>query len=112
MYGINYDEAMDGKTFDYILADNYNPALEIPESLVTQVIPAFTWAVFHMKGAMPQALQEVNVKIFSQWLPECKDYEIAAGYCVEMYDIPDKYPLGTKDENYYCEMWIPVKKKG
>lgn len=38
-------------------------------------------------------------------------YEFAAGYCVEMYDMPDKYPKGTQDENYYTEIWIPVKKK-
>lgn len=40
-----------------------------------------------------------------------KEYEFAAGYCVEMYDDPTKYPNGTGDENYYCEIWIPVKKK-
>ena len=35
----------------------------------------------------------------------------AAGYCVEYYDDPTKYENGTQDENYYCEIWIPVKKK-
>lgn len=25
------------------------------------------------------------------------------------YDDPQKYPNGTADENYYCEIWIPVK---
>lgn len=33
------------------------------------------------------------------------------GYCVEYYDDPAKYEKGTLDENYYCEIWIPVKKK-
>lgn len=37
--------------------------------------------------------------------------EFAAGYCVEYYDDPTKYEKGTQDENYYCEIWIPVKKK-
>ena len=40
-----------------------------------------------------------------------KDYEFAAGYCIEMYDEPSKYQKGTMDENYYCEIWIPIKKK-
>lgn len=31
--------------------------------------------------------------------------------CVEYYDDPTKYEKGTLDENYYCEIWIPVKKK-
>lgn len=76
-----------------------------------QEVPAFEWAVFACKGALPQALQDVNVKIFSEWLPALKEYEFAAGYCVEMYDAPDKYPKGTLDENYYAELWVPVKKK-
>ena len=60
---------------------------------------------------MPQSMQDVNKKIFSEWLPNCKDYEIAAGYCIEMYSDPAQYPKGTQDENYYSEMWIPVKRK-
>lgn len=59
----------------------------------------------------PQSLQDVNTKIFSEWLPALQDYEFAAGYCVEMYDAPDKYPDGTKDKDYYTKIWIPVKKK-
>lgn len=40
-----------------------------------------------------------------------RDYEFAAGYCVEYYDDPTKYEKGTQDEKYYCEIWIPVKRK-
>lgn len=50
-------------------------------------------------------------KIFTEWLPALKEYEFAAGYCVEMYDDPTKYPNGTQDEKYYCEIWIPVIKE-
>ncbi|PKM61119.1 MAG: hypothetical protein CVU99_04900 [Firmicutes bacterium HGW-Firmicutes-4] len=89
----------------------YNPALDIPESFITRTIPAFTWAVFSCGGVMPNSLQNVNEKIFSEWLPALKEYEFAAGYCVEMYDSPDKYPKGTEDENYYAEIWILVKRK-
>ena len=110
-YGINIDEAMCGNEFEYLIADNYNAAMDIPEGFVTKVIPKYTWAVFTCKGAMPQSMQDVNKKIFSEWLPNCKDYEIAAGYCIEMYSDPTQYPKGTQDENYYSEMWIPVKRK-
>ena len=110
-YGINIDESMRGNEFEYLIADNYNAAMDIPEGFVTKVIPKYTWAVFTCKGAMPQPMQDVNKKIFSEWLPNCKDYEIAAGYCVEMYGDPTQYPKGTQDENYYSEMWIPVKRK-
>lgn len=111
MFGINIDEQMGQDSFEYLIADMYNPMKDIPEGFVTKTIPAFTWAVFPCKGAMPFALQDVNRKIFSEWLPALKDYEFAAGYCVEMYDEPTKYPKGTQDENYYSEIWIPVKEK-
>ena len=111
MFGINIDPQMGNETFEYLIADIYNPSVDIPEGLTVRTIPAFTWAVFPCKGALPQALQDVNGKIFSEWLPALQDYEFAAGYCVEMYDAPDKYPKGTGDENYYTEIWIPVRKK-
>lgn len=111
MYGINIDEEMGQDTFEYLLADPYDPVKEVPEGFVTRTIPSFTWAVFPCRGAMPEALQDVNIKIFSEWLPALKEYEFAAGYCVEYYDEPSKYPKGTMDENYYCEIWIPVKQK-
>lgn len=111
MFGINIDEQMGQDTFEYLIADTYNPMADVPEGLIVKKIPAFTWAVFPCRGAMPDALQDVNTKIFSEWLPALKDYEFAAGYCVEMYDDASKYPKGTQDEDYYCEIWIPVKKK-
>lgn len=110
-YGINYDESMSGNEFEYLIAGDYDPAQMVPEGFVTHTIPKFTWAVFPCKGAMPQSMQEVNKKIFSEWLPNCKDYEIAAGYCIELYSDPKNYPNGTQDENYSSEMWIPVKQK-
>lgn len=111
VYGINIDEDMGHDTFEYLIADPYNPATEVPEGFVTKTIPGFAWAVFPCRGAMPDALQDVNVKIFSEWLPALKEYEFAAGYCVEYYDDPARYAKGTMDEDYYCEIWIPVRKK-
>lgn len=110
-YGINIDEKMGHDTFEYLIADPYDPAMEVPGGFVTKTIPEFTWAVFPCKGAMPNALQDVNTRIFTEWLPALREYEFAAGYCVEYYDDPRKYPNGTMDENYYCEIWIPVKQK-
>lgn len=111
MFGINIDPQMGDEKFEYLIADIYHPFEDIPDGFKVVAIPAFTWAVFPCKGPLPQSLQDVNTKIFSEWLPALQDYEFAAGYCVEMYDAPDKYPQGTQDENYYTEIWIPVKKK-
>ena len=97
--------------FEYLIADPYTQGQDVPEGFVKRTIPEFTWAVFPCVGPMPVALQDVNTKIFTEWLPALKEYEFAAGYCVEMYDDPMKYPNGTQDEKYYCEIWIPVKQK-
>lgn len=111
IYGVCIDESMGSDTFEYLIADHYNPGTPVADGLVTRVIPAHTWAIFPCVGAMPDALQGTNQKIFSEWLPNCRDYEIAAGYNIEMYDDPSKFPKGTVDENYYSEIWIPVKSK-
>lgn len=111
MFGVNIDEQMGNESFEYLIADVYNPIMDIPDGFITKTIPAFTWGVFPCRGAMPEALQDVNTKIFSEWLPALKEYEFASGYCIEMYDAADKYPNGVQDENYYCEIWIPIKKK-
>lgn len=111
MFGVCFDELMENNSFDYMIADVYNPGADIPEGFVTKIIPAFTWAVFPIKGALPDALQGVNTKIYSEWMPALSEYEFAAGYSVEMYDDPAKYPKGSEDENYYSEIWVPIKKK-
>lgn len=110
-YGVNIDESMGQETFEYLIADPCDPGCEAPDGFVVRTIPAFTWAVFPCKGALPVALQDVNTRIFTEWLPAMKDYEFAAGYCVEYYDDPTKYAKGTMDENYYSEVWIPIRKK-
>ncbi|HHX01334.1 MAG TPA: AraC family transcriptional regulator [Firmicutes bacterium] len=103
MYGICIDS--DGKEFDYLIADNYLPWNEIPEGYETRVIPAGTWAVFPCRGALPKSLQDVNTKIWSEWLPSCKEYKLAGNYNVELYTPPQGNP-----DDYYCEIWIPVQK--
>ena len=38
MYGINLDESMGGNEFEYLIADNYDPAREIPDGFTTRTI--------------------------------------------------------------------------
>lgn len=111
MFGINIDKDRSGKQFEYIIADIYFPWKDIPDGFKTFVIPKNTWVVFPCKGALPEAIQSVNTKIFSEWLPNSKEYEISDGYYIEMYSDPNDCPKGNLDENYYTEIWIPVSKK-
>jgi len=90
----------DGKEFDYYIADLYIPAFEIPEGCSTKTFEAGTWAVFPYRGECPKALQDVNTKIWSEWLPGCKEYELAGNYNLEVYL-----------DKEYGEIWVPVRKK-
>ena len=110
-YGICIDEDMGGDHFEYLIADPCDPAKEAPEGFVVKNIPAFTWAVFPCRGPMPGSLQDANTAIYTEWLPALGEYEFAAGYCAEYYDNPTNSPKGTGDETYYCEIWIPIRKK-
>lgn len=103
MYGICLDS--NGKDFEYLIADNYLPWNEVPEGYTTRVIPAGTWAVFPCKGPLPMSLQEVNTKIWSEWLPSSKTYTLDGNYNVELYNPPTENP-----EDTYSEIWVPVKK--
>lgn len=102
-FGICLDS--DGKNFDYLIADIYKPWEEVPEGCITRVIPEGTWAVFPCRGALPKALQDVNTQIWSEWLPNCRDYKLGGNYDIEMYTKPAEDP---KDN--YCEIWVPVVK--
>ncbi|MFR8333277.1 MAG: GyrI-like domain-containing protein [Oscillospiraceae bacterium] len=84
MYGICIDVDEQSKDFLYWIADNYIPWQEIPTGCTAKVIPASTWAVFPCRGALPKALQEVNTRIWSEWLPNCKTYRLAGNYNVEI----------------------------
>ena len=110
MYGICIDGQENG-SFKYMIADDYVPSKELPDEFETVVIPESTWAVFPCRGPVPHALQEVNTKIFSEWLPGNADYELDGIISIEYYTDQTAYPKGNEDENYYCEIWMPVKAK-
>lgn len=103
-YGICFDG--DGKEFTYYIADDYAPWLQLPKSVEVRVIPAHTWAVFPCKGALPDALQSVNTKIWNEWLPSSKQYRLADKFNIEFYFPPCENP-----EDDYSEIWIPVEEK-
>lgn len=66
-------------------------------------VPAYTWAIFSGSGVCPQAIQELEQRITTEWLPT-SGYEYADGPDVELYINPD--PQDSK-----FEVWIPVVKK-
>ncbi len=110
MYGVCFDEEMAGNEFRYMIADDYDAGPAEAKKLDVQEIREHTWAVFPCRGPMPLPLQEVNRRIFSEWLP-AGSYEIAEGYNIEYYSNPKDFKMGMQDHEYYAEVWIPVQEK-
>lgn len=82
-----------------------NLVKELPEGFEIIEIPAYTWAVFTCRGAMPKAIQNMWGRIYSEWLPQ-SEYELISDYDFELYTDGD-----TASEDYISEIWIPVKEK-
>ena len=102
-YGVCIDDGTED--FEYWIAGD-DLGAPLPEELSVREIPAQTWAKFTCIGPLPGALQSVNTQIFNEWLPGNPDWEIAAGFNIELYDIGD-----TSAADYHSEIWIPVKRR-
>ena len=94
--GYNADESM-----KYIIG--VASSMAAADGLEEYTIPAFTWAVFSGEGVCPQAIQELEQRIVTEWLPT-SGYEYDNGPDVELYISPDP-------QNAKFEVWIPVVKK-
>ena len=89
--------------FDYYVAGSSDqPA---PEGMDELTVPAGLWVVFECIGPMPDAIQEVWKRIYSEWFPS-SGYEHAGNAEIEWYSDGDP---GAAD--YLSEVWIPVIKK-
>ncbi len=104
-YGLlGVSTCMNGKDFDYYIAAASGKPL--PQGLEEYLIPAGTWAIFDCVGPMPHAVQDLQKRIVTEWLP-------VSGY--EYADAPDieVYPEGDQSaKDYRCQIWLPVVKKG
>lgn len=106
-YGVCIDDIGAGR-FRYLIAGKYTGG-ELPEGMVLYEFPRGEWAVFNCVGPLPDAMQSVNTRIFSEWLPGNPEYEISGNANVEWYDTVN----GEKtDPDYHSAIWIPVKRKG
>nr|WP_279401646.1 AraC family transcriptional regulator [Piscibacillus salipiscarius] len=102
--GICMEFAPELEEFSYVIAIE-KPEQEPMNGLVEKEIPSATWAVFESVGAMPDAIQNVTHRIFSEWFPST-GYEHAEGPEIEAYPDGDAY-----SNDYRCEVWIPIKDK-
>ncbi|MEA5049758.1 MAG: AraC family transcriptional regulator [Eubacteriales bacterium] len=90
-----------GKFEYYIAVASQQP---VPEGMFEYVVPACTWAIFECRGAMPAAIQSLQQRILTEWLPG-SGYQYASAPDIELYSEGDQ----TSDD-YVCWVWVPVKK--
>ena len=102
--GVCIESEPDTSEFTYFIGVE-NTKGTIPDDFAEKDIPAATWAIFESVGPMPDAIQNLNKRIYSEWFPTT-GYERAGEFDMEVY------PPGDADnENYSCEIWIPVVRK-
>lgn len=101
--GICMDYEEDKDRMRYMIAVEKSEA-ELDFEIEERSIPANSWAVFEVTGPMPDAIQKVWKRIYSEWFPST-GYEHAGGPELEVY-----LPGDPDAENYRSEIWIPIKK--
>ncbi len=103
-FGVCVEDIDDGEHFHYYIAGAYQGGA-VPEGMSVFEIPASEWAKFHCIGRIPQSLQTVNTRIFSEWLPGNQEFEMSMPMNIEWYSNGN-----TESDDYVSAIWIPVKR--
>ena len=76
-----------------------------PEGMEERVVDAATYAVFDCTGPLPEAIQDLQHRIFAEWLPS-SGYEWAPKADIERY-------LGANlhADNYHSQVWLPIERR-
>ena len=99
-FGVNAAD----KDLPYAIGAAYEDG-DIDSALTIEEIPSLTWAIFKCKGAMPNAIQELWHRIYSEFFPT-SEYQPWGGIDFEVYPEGDIH-----SSNYESEIWISVVKK-
>lgn len=102
-FGVCIDD-LGANRFKYMIAGHYKGG-PVPEGMKLFTFPKLEWAKFKCFGPLPTALQDLNTKIFREWLPGNAEYEMSAGFNIEYYT------KGENGPNYESGIWFPIKKK-
>ena len=102
-YGISVDSKNNYEDFKYYIGGDFDEQF-LNEDFEMLEIPRLRWVKFSCIGPMPTSIQALNRRIFNEWLPENKDYQLGLGYNIEVYHMGD-----INDLDYRCEIWIPIK---
>lgn len=104
LLGVCFSTEMTDSGFPYGIGAEYDGESD-PQDFEIVEIPAYTYAVFTVRGKMPDAFRETYRKICTEFFPQ-SGYEYGNGVEIEVYPSADVQNL-----DYTCEIWIAVKPK-
>lgn len=104
LLGVCFSTEMTGSGFPYGIGAEYDGESD-PQDFEIVEIPAYTYAVFTVRGRMPDAFRETYRKICTEFFPQ-SGYEYGNGVEIEAYPSAD-----VQNPDYTCEIWIAVKPK-
>ena len=104
LLGVCFSTEMTDSGFSYGIGAEYDGESD-PQDFEIVEIPAYTYAVFTVRGKMPDAFRETYRKICTEFFPQ-SGYEYGNGVEIEVYPSAD-----VQNPDYTCEIWIAVKPK-
>lgn len=104
LLGVCFSTEMTDSGFPYGVGAEYDGESD-PQDFEIVEIPAYTYAVFTVRGRMPDAFRETYRKICTEFFPQ-SGYEYGNGVEIEVYPSAD-----VQNPDYSCEIWIAVKPK-
>ena len=102
LLGVCFSTEMTDSGFPYGIGAEYDGESD-PQDFEIVEIPAYTYAVFTVRGKMPDAFRETYRKICTEFFPQ-SGYEYGNGVEIEVYPSAD-----VQNPDYTCEIWIAVK---
>ena len=103
LLGICFSGIVEENEFPYGIGCEYDGRPVNDSDFEIVDIPASTYAVFIIKGNMPDVFPETYKKIFTEFFPQSDKYEYGRGIELEVYPSAD-----VDNPNYVCEVWIAV----
>lgn len=104
LLGVCFSTEMTDSGFPYGIGAEYDGESDTQDFEIVE-IPAYTYAVFTVRGRMPDAFRETYRKICTEFFPQ-SGYEYGNGVEIEVYPSAD-----VQNPDYTCEIWIAVKPK-
>ena len=90
----------DEENFYYVAVASSAPVSAV---MAEYTVPSATWAVFSGQGQTPNAIQELQKRIVSEWLPD-SGYEWAQAPDIEVY------LSAPGEEESQFQVWMPITK--